>query len=118
MTPSFIAYPGTAFTSARHYAVFLRGDTPVTSRLLKPVLIDSASGSFTDSRDLPWYVTTLLLSQPLHFGDYGGLPLKIICAVLDVITIIVLITGLYLWWARRGPVLTARRRPELAGARP
>ena len=24
----------------------------------------------------PWYVTLFQLSQPLHFGDYGGLPLK------------------------------------------
>ncbi len=101
MIPAFIAYPGTAFTSTGHYAIFMRGDTPVTSRLFKPVLIDAATGRFTDSRDMPWYVTTLLLSQPLHFGDYGGMPLKIVWAVLDIITIVVLVTGLYLWFARR-----------------
>jgi uncharacterized iron-regulated membrane protein len=37
----------------------------------------------------------------LHFGDYGGMPLKIIWAVLDVLTIVVLWTGLYLWLRRR-----------------
>jgi uncharacterized iron-regulated membrane protein len=42
----------------------------------------------------------LLLSQPLHFGDYGGTPLKVIWALLDVITIIVLLSGLYLWCQR------------------
>jgi uncharacterized iron-regulated membrane protein len=101
MVPSFVAYPGTIFSGKSHYAVFMRGDTPLTSRLLKPVLIDAASGNFTDSRDLPWYVSTLLLSQPLHFGDYGGMPLKIIWALLDIATIVVLVTGLYLWLARR-----------------
>lgn len=100
-TPSFIAYPGTAFTSTAHYAVFMRGNTPLTSRLLQPVLIDASNGTFTDTRVMPWYVQTLLLSQPLHFGDYGGMPLKIIWALLDVITIIVLGSGLYLWVARR-----------------
>jgi uncharacterized iron-regulated membrane protein len=55
----------------------------------------------TDSRHLPWYVATLLISQPLHFGDYGGMPLKIIWAILDIITIVVLVTGLYLWLRRR-----------------
>ena len=104
MTPSFIAYPGTAFTSTAHYAVFMRGNTPLTSRLLQPVLIDARDGSFTDTRSMPWYVQTLLLSQPLHFGDYGGMPLKIIWASLDVITIVVLGSGLYLWLARRNPV--------------
>jgi uncharacterized iron-regulated membrane protein len=108
MVPSFVAYPGTAFTSTAHYAVFMRGDTPMTSRLLKPVLIDAATGRFTDARDMPWYVTTLLVSQPLHFGDYGGMPLKILWGVLDVITIVMLVTGLYLWVARRRPMLRAR----------
>jgi uncharacterized iron-regulated membrane protein len=49
---------------------------------------------------MPWYVTALFVSQPLHFGDYGGMPLKIIWAVLDVLTIIVLGSGLYLWLRR------------------
>jgi uncharacterized iron-regulated membrane protein len=101
MTPSFIAYPGSLFSSKSHYGVFLRGDTPVTSRLLKPVLVDAADGAFADSRDLPWYVSTLLISQPLHFGDYGGMPLKIIWAVLDILTVVILASGLYLWLKRR-----------------
>ena len=104
MNPAFVAFPGSLFSSSSHYAVFLRGNTPLTARMLKPVLIDAANGAVTDSRDLPWYVSTLLLSQPLHFGDYGGMPLKIIWAVLDVITIVVLGSGLYLWLARRRAV--------------
>lgn len=113
MTPSFIAYPGTAFTSTAHYAIFMRGNTPLTSRLLQPVLIDARDGSFTDTRTMPWYVQTLLLSQPLHFGDYGGMPLKIIWALLDLLTIIVLGSGLYLWLARRSP---GRRVPKAHAA--
>jgi uncharacterized iron-regulated membrane protein len=57
---------------------------------------------------LPWYMTTLLVSQPLHFGDYGGMPLKIIWALLDVVTIIVLGSGLYLWLARRRSSIDVR----------
>lgn len=40
-------------------------------------------------------------SSPLHFGDYGGIPLKILWTSFDLITIILLVSGLYLWWARR-----------------
>ena len=79
----------------------MRGTTPLTGRLLKPALIDAKSGTLTDSRDLPWYITTLLVSQPLHFGDYGGLPLKIVWALLDLITIVVLGSGVYLWLVKR-----------------
>ncbi len=101
MHVSVLVYPGTAFSSKHHYAVFMKGNTPLTARVLKPVLIDAANGQFTDSRDMPWYVNTLFVSEPLHFGDYGGLFLKVLWAIFDVITIIVLITGLYLWIIRR-----------------
>jgi uncharacterized iron-regulated membrane protein len=109
MTPSFVAFPGTVFSSKSHYIVFLKGDTPVTSRLLKPALIDAETGKLTDSRDMPWYVTTLFISQPLHFGDYGGLPLRILWALLDVLTIIVLGTGVYLWLRRRKAGVSVER---------
>jgi uncharacterized iron-regulated membrane protein len=101
MNPSILAFPGTIFSSQHHYAVFMRGTTPVTSKLVKPALIDAKDGSLTDMRDMPWYVNMLFISQPLHFGDYGGMPLKIIWTVFDVITLVVLISGLYLWFARR-----------------
>lgn len=101
MIVRFIAFPGTPFAGLHHYMVFMRGQTPLTSRLLTPVLIDAETGQLTDSRPLPWYLTALVLSQPLHFGDYGGMPLKIIWALLDAVTIIVLVSGLYLWWQKR-----------------
>lgn len=101
MSPAFIAFPGTFLSSEHHYAVFMRGITPLTKRLVKPVLVDAKTAKLTDTRDLPWYVTALLVSQPLHFGDYGGMPFKIVWALLDVVAIIVLGSGLYLWLARR-----------------
>lgn len=117
MTPAFVAFPGTLFTSAHHYAVFMRGETPLTQRLLKPALVDAETGQLTDMRELPWYVTTLLVSQPLHFGDYGGMPLKIIWAVLDLFTIFVLGSGLYLWLARgRSASADPVTRAEIDGA--
>jgi uncharacterized iron-regulated membrane protein len=108
MVPGFIAFPGTSFSSPHHYAVFMRGETPLTAKLLKPVLVDAETGALTEARDLPWYLTALLVSQPLHFGDYAGLPLKILWALLDIVTIFVLGSGLYLWWGKRRVVGHAR----------
>lgn len=48
------------------------------------------------------------LSQPLHFGDYGGRPMQILWALLDVLTIIVLGSGLYLWWGKQRTKREAR----------
>jgi uncharacterized iron-regulated membrane protein len=108
--PQFIAFPGGKFSSKHHYAVFFQGDTPLTERLLTPALIDAETGAFTEARTMPWYNKSLSLSRPLHFGDYGGLPLKILWAILDLFTIVILVTGLYLWLGKRRTSPTAHVR--------
>lgn len=104
MKVSFIAFPGTAFSSPHHTTVFLRGDEPFTSKLLQPVLVDAKTAQVTAAPKLPWYLTALLVSQPLHFGDYGGMPMQILWALLDIATIVVLGSGLYLWLKRGNSV--------------
>jgi len=100
---SFAAFPGTAFSSPHHVTFFLKGDTPLTSRLPRPVLVDARTAQVSAAPELPWYLTALLVSQPLHFGDYAGMPMKILWALLDLATIVVLGSGLYLWLKRRAP---------------
>lgn len=100
---SFVAYPGTAFSSPHHTTFFLQGTTPLTSKLLQPVMVDARTAKVHAAPDLPWYLTALLVSQPLHFGDYGGMPMKILWALLDLATIVVLGSGLYLWLKRKAP---------------
>jgi uncharacterized iron-regulated membrane protein len=112
MRPAFLTYPGSRYSSPHHYAIYMRGTTPLTSRLFKPVLVDAQTATVTDSRPLPWYLTAVLVSQPLHFGDFGGLPLQILWALLDVLTIAVLWTGLVLWWRRRKHPLDVTLRSE------
>ena len=112
MRLSFAAFPGTAYSSPHHVTYFMRGDTPLTSKLLRPVLVDARTAQVTASPELPWYLTALLISQPLHFGDYGGMPMKILWALLDIATLIVLGSGLYLWFNKRA----AQRRAAAAPA--
>jgi uncharacterized iron-regulated membrane protein len=101
MNPDFIAFPGTRFSSEHHYSVFMKGGTHLTSHLLTPVLIDASTLQVTAVAERPWYMDAMGMSQPLHFGDYGGMPMKILWATLDVLTIIVLGSGVYLWVVRR-----------------
>jgi uncharacterized iron-regulated membrane protein len=112
MKVAFVAFPGTPFASRHHYGVFMRGDADFSSRLYKPVLVDAQTGAITDRRALPWYLSALLLSQPLHFGDYGGAAMKLLWALLDLATIVVLGSGLYLW-LRRSPVTAPAKVAEV-----
>lgn len=101
MTISSITFPNAVLTSPLHYIVWTKGNTPVTSRLFTPVLIDAETGNISAIKPLPWYLRAIEVSRPFHFGDYGGMPLKIIWAVFDVGLIAVLGSGLYLWLSRR-----------------
>jgi len=87
----------------------------LTAHLITPVLVDATTGAFVGLREMPWYNKLLALSRPLHFGDYGGLPLKMVWAALTLFTIVVLASGLYLWFVRRRVVDTdAAFRARLA----
>ncbi|MDE1147105.1 MAG: PepSY-associated TM helix domain-containing protein [Azospirillaceae bacterium] len=101
MATTSVVFPGSPFGSPQHYVIWTKGDTTLTSRLLTPVLAAARTGAVDVVAPMPWYLRALEVSRPLHFGDYGGMPLKILWALLDVVTIIVLASGLYLWIARR-----------------
>ncbi|ATQ70635.1 MULTISPECIES: PepSY-associated TM helix domain-containing protein [Methylosinus] len=113
-TLTSIIFPTTRLGSPHHYVIWTKGDTPLTSRLFQPAMIDAATGELTLVAELPWYLKALEVSRPLHFGDYAGMPLKIIWAILDVATIFVIGGGLYLWAARRRTPVSSR----LAEAQP
>jgi uncharacterized iron-regulated membrane protein len=118
MAVAFIAFPGTPFASSHHYGIYMRGDQALTARLYKPVLVDAGSGQVTDQRTLPWYLSALLLSQPLHFGDYGGAGMKFLWALLDLATIVVLGSGLYLWLKRGRATAKSTATPPVRKAAP
>jgi uncharacterized iron-regulated membrane protein len=99
--PESVVFPNDRFGSPRHYLIWMRGASALTARLFTPVLIDAETGLLTTAAPLPWHLRVLQMSRPLHFGDYGGLPLKIIWALFDVATIVVLVGGLMLWLLRR-----------------
>lgn len=101
MIANSVVFPGSPFGSPYHYVIWTKGRQPLTSRLFSPALVDARTGKLESIVKMPWYLRTLEVSGPLHFGDYGGLPLKILWALLDLATIVVLASGLYLWLSRR-----------------
>jgi len=101
MVATSVVFPGSPFGTPYHYLIWTKGQTPLTSRLFQPVLVDARNGTLGSAVAMPWYLRAVEVSRPLHFGDYGGMPLKIIWIALDLATIFVLGGGLYLWLLRR-----------------
>ncbi len=48
-----VLFPNGIVASPRHYVIWTKGTTPITSRLLTPVLIDVETGQVTLARPLP-----------------------------------------------------------------
>ncbi len=112
----FLSWPSSPYATPYHYTVALRGNTPLTEHLITMVLVDAITAEVTAIEDTPWYMDAINLSIPLHFGDYGGLPLKIIWALFDIAAIIVLGSGVYLWVKRRDAMKQRLKKLELMSA--
>lgn len=76
MTVTSVVYPGNPFGSPYHYLLWAKGNQPFSSRLFSPVLVDARTGKLAAVVKMPFYLRALEVSRPLHFGDYGGTPLR------------------------------------------
>lgn len=101
-------WPGTSFSAPSHYTVLLGGAKGLRERLYRVALVNARTGTVDTVRELPWYLKAILISQPLHFGDYGGLPLKLLWTACAWLTLFITGNGAWLWWSRR----RRKRRPE------
>ena len=115
LKPAFVSYPGTGYSGEHHYGVFMIGQSQLDQRNYQPVLVDAATSKLTGVPTWPLSLSAMYLSQPLHFGDYAGLPLKIVWALLDIIAIIILGSGIYLWIGHRGQSLQRRVHEVVEG---
>lgn len=57
-----------------------------------------ASTSFL--RNLPWYKRAITIFKPLHFGDYGGLSMKLIYCFFGILPGVLAISGFFIWRLR------------------
>lgn len=95
-----IDFPGGEYTTSRHFMFWSSGATPLTSRLMTPVLVDASTGEVAATLSMPWYLRAIEVSRPFHFGDYAGLPLKFLWAALDLAALALTIGGSLLWGRR------------------
>lgn len=104
---AYVFYPGTEYSTGRHYGVVLRGHSELEKRVFTIAMVDAADASVAAVRGMPWYLQVLLLSGPFHFGNYAGRPLQILWALLTILTAGATVTGLVVWLKRHRRGATA-----------
>lgn len=77
-------------------------------------MVEADTGKVADVRDLPAYLQAVQVSQPLHFGDYGGLALKLLWIACSWLALFITGNGAWLWWARRRRTKVSAGVSELA----
>jgi uncharacterized iron-regulated membrane protein len=97
-----VLFPGGMLASRRHYTVFLEGGTGFEGHMLGIAVVDAVTPADVKVLKLPLYLKALLLSEPLHFGDYGGLPLKLVWTAFGLISLILSVTGLWVFISSLG----------------
>ncbi len=96
-----VIFPGTDFSTPRHYTALLAGAEGAEERMLRVAIVDAATGEIAAVPEFPLYLKAIFISEPLHFGDYGGLPLKLLWTACTWLTLFITANGAWLWWDRR-----------------
>jgi uncharacterized iron-regulated membrane protein len=100
-TFKFVFFPGTEFSSPRHYTFLIYGSRAYNNKLFDVVLVDAGTGAVSAASPLPWYLQLILVSEPLHFGNYGGLILKLLWIASTWLALFITGNGAWLWWSKR-----------------
>ncbi|MFG1486380.1 PepSY-associated TM helix domain-containing protein [Halobacteriovorax sp. RZ-1] len=93
----FISFPDNEFSVPNQFVVLMENE----EHHHEIAYVDGITGKLNRTVSLPWYLELLILSEPLHFGDYGGVILKIIWSVLGLISSFIPISGIYIFLFRR-----------------
>lgn len=80
----------------------LKDDPVYYGKFYSGILLDAEGniGKAVFLKDNPWYARMLRVLQPLHFGDYAGIVVKIIYSVGAIIPALLSVTGFLLWHRR------------------
>lgn len=111
-----VIWPDTDLSSPRHFTVLMFGRQAWNERLFDVVLVDAGTGQVAAARPLPFYLQAIVLAGPLHFGDYGGVPLKLLWLANAWGALFITGNGAWLWWSKRRPRRHSGRMPALWAA--
>jgi uncharacterized iron-regulated membrane protein len=100
--------------------------SPVDLRLRRPgdlslsgnrVYLDPSSGkilALNREVDQPLATRIFAAFAPIHYGEFGGLPSKVLWAFLGLLPTVLFVTGLITWWRPSGRKAPFEGREELA----
>jgi len=109
--PTYLLFP---FEPEYPFTVFGRAPTanPLLSNYGSVINFDAQTGAYQSSYNLNEQsvgAKTIDSFRRLHFGSFGGLPIRILWCLVGLMPLLLSITGGYIWWQRRSKRARKRR---------
>ncbi|MCO5143999.1 MAG: PepSY domain-containing protein [Oligoflexia bacterium] len=98
---SYISFPNTEYGIQGHYLILVDSTQAFAQKLSELFVVNNQTAQIAEIVQLPLYLKLVLLSEPLHFGDYGGLFLKIVWAIFTLCSLAVVLFGVYSFYLKR-----------------
>ncbi|MBJ00074.1 MAG: hypothetical protein CME67_02485 [Halobacteriovoraceae bacterium] len=92
----YVSYPDNEFSLPGHFAVLVERGS-----LKKILFVEGQSGDVSKVVSLPWYMELMLISEPLHFGNYGGVLLKVFWTIMGLGASLIPLSGIIIFLARK-----------------
>lgn len=96
-----IVLPGAELSTPRHFAFLMKGEEGIEKHAFGITLVEADRPAQVTVQALPWWLKAVFISEPLHFGNYGGLPLKLLWALFTVVTLGLSVTGVWVFFIGR-----------------
>jgi uncharacterized iron-regulated membrane protein len=103
-TASSVSLPGAPELGITIYGQ--AGNGVLTSPYGSSVMFDQQTGELKEAKDLRQGNVWAKIEdtfRPLHFGNFGGIPVKILWCIGGLTPGILAVTGFIMWWKRRNP---------------
>lgn len=96
-------FPGAGPSPSDHYVIMMKDGRMMKQEIFYAVVVDARTGRVSDVFEPTGIAKAILTAEPLHFPTtFPGLIPKLVWAFFDIVTIMVLLSGVYLWIGKLG----------------
>lgn len=96
----YISFPGNEFSLPNKF-VLIAQEAGKINASKKLVFVDRDSLKHTAIINLPLLLEALIFSEIIHFGSFGGIYTKLLWTILSIITGVIPVTGLAIFYLRK-----------------
>lgn len=95
----FISFPDNEFSTPTDYTILLE-----EKEIKRLMFISKNEGQQIRTVELPWLLKTIIISEPLHYGNFGGIPLKVIWTIFSLLSSVLPFSASIIFLIRKGRI--------------